>query len=79
MDRNIHIPRQAMKEMSELAADLVRDGLAANTLSVFDQESLLTDDGLEVKGVAVWLVNDEIRTYTGCLHCSEYVEYAIPV
>ena len=52
--------------------------LAGLLATGWQNELLYTDEGLEFDGVALWLVNDEIRAYTGCMcGCDTYVEDAI--
>lgn len=59
------------------AVDTVAAQIAAGPLSDLDSHQLASDDGLQVDGCAVWLVGNELRSFTCCTCCGNYAELAV--
>lgn len=72
-----HMPMidDRLKQATHTVAEWIRNG----DISEDDLERLDTDEGLVIDGCAVWLVDGELRSYTGCtnLSCDRYSEYSV--
>ena len=67
----------ALKARTTGAISDLRERIANNTITDDERDALDDIDGLIIDGVACWLVDGQIRTFTQCVDCGAYYEEAV--
>lgn len=69
----------ALKARTIGAISDLRERITNDTITDDERDALDDIDGLIIDGVACWLVDGQIRTFTQCVDCGNYYEDVVKI